>query len=604
MSAWKGEEEVGNALMSLASAKGISANRIKGAVTALMKWAKEYKRVVHAVENVMWKADVEHRLAYMYLIDALIRASQAKSGDDKDPFAKRFGQHLHHTLNACRKVPDDAQMNVKRVVVEWTKRNVFTREDIESAGGADFLGDGPLNPSHAMDMPKESITSLLDNLKRLKQQQVDLTQHVRPPSHDDANSRGGQEQGRYIHPPPYAPQHHEVSPRDHGRPRDHSSYHPSSSLLPTPPPSNVPPPSRYVTPPTSVAASRYDLPPRYDDPPSASRYDDMQPRSRYDEPPPPRNRFDSAPPPLSRFDLPPPISPRGYSRPSSPPRGYHPPNSPPRGYPPNSPRGYPPQQGYGGPPSSSYSNDSRLSSPPGGRYNSQENNFKQRGRSRSRSRSPIKRPRGGGPLICRDFEVGLCTRGNNCRFPHGEGGNGNRPLSPRGRQPPPPASSFSMGGPKVKVCYSYPNCRFGDRCTFAHIDRPGGNAPGGGNFQSAPPQTLASSAYDTKPISPLRRSQSMGINNTIPPPTTTHYQQAPPSLDTHAPPPAAPRQRRSRWEEKKVLTPTHQEMPMETSPTATTIAPTSPQKETSRQEDDEPADDAAAEFTLEYDDEN
>ncbi|RHY28063.1 hypothetical protein DYB32_006290 [Aphanomyces invadans] len=107
MSGWKGEEELKGALASLASAKGVSANRIKAACTTCMKWSKEYKRVVHAVEMAMWKSDVEHRLAYMYLIDALIRASQTKYGDEKDHFAKRFGQHLHHTLAACRKAPDD-----------------------------------------------------------------------------------------------------------------------------------------------------------------------------------------------------------------------------------------------------------------------------------------------------------------------------------------------------------------------------------------------------------------------------------------------------------------------------------------------------------------
>ncbi|RHY75720.1 hypothetical protein DYB35_006778 [Aphanomyces astaci] len=180
MSSWKGEEELKGALSSLATAKGVSANRIKGATVACMKWSKEYKRVVHAVENVMWKADVEHRLAYMYLIDALIRASQTKFGDDKDHFAKRFGLHMHHTLSACRKVPDDHKSNVKKVVVEWKKRGVYTAQEIEEAGGADFLGDGPLDSGDRPPPSKEKISSLLDSLQKLKQQH----QQDAPPATD------------------------------------------------------------------------------------------------------------------------------------------------------------------------------------------------------------------------------------------------------------------------------------------------------------------------------------------------------------------------------------------------------------------------------------
>jgi len=107
---WQGEEEMKQALGSLACAKGTSATRIKAATGACMKYHKEYKRVVHAVESAMWKAEAEHRLAYLFLMDALIRQSQAKYGIEKDHFAKRFGLHLNQTLSAVRKVPKELQV--------------------------------------------------------------------------------------------------------------------------------------------------------------------------------------------------------------------------------------------------------------------------------------------------------------------------------------------------------------------------------------------------------------------------------------------------------------------------------------------------------------
>ncbi|KAF0728361.1 hypothetical protein Ae201684P_007919 [Aphanomyces euteiches] len=587
MSGWKGEEEVGEALKSLATAKGISATRIKNACTVLMKWSKEYKRVVHAVEHVLWKADAEHRLAYLYLIDALIRASQAKYGEDKDTFGKRFGIHLNHTLAACRKVPDDAKGNVKRVVAEWIKRNVYTTQDIEKAGAMDFLGDGPLN---SVETNKERIASLLDNLKDnmqiFKQQKQEEPTDSRPP-HD--RSRRDEYSSRN-------------SPPRHQQSYDRNQ--PSGSLLPTP---AGPGGSQYRSPTSRMDAgprSRFDAPPprydgpspRYDGPSSrfdrpSSRFDDPpsqfdRPPSRFDGPPsrfdgpppsrfdgPPPSRFDGPPPsrfdgpPTSRFDGPPP------SRFDGPPpsRFDGPPPSRFDGPPPSRFDGPPPSRFDGPPPSRFDGPPSRFDGPPNS-YASRamsptgsKESFK-RGRSRSRSRSP-KRSRG----LCHDFEQGRCSRGNNCRFSHDGDVSNSRP-------PP----SKAQSAPKTRMCNTYPavqNCRFGDRCSFAHSER-----------------ELASQD---------KFNHAMN-NNNIPPPTT-HYPVPPPtqqqqqSLSNHSEPPpplattatsSAPqqtppvRQRRSRWEDKK---------PASQAPVETPEAP---------KEDDDAAEAAAPEFTLEYDDEN
>ncbi|KAF0683069.1 Aste57867_24849 [Aphanomyces stellatus] len=522
MAEWKGEDEVKEALKSLASAKGISATRIKGASAVLMKWSKEYKRVVHAVENVMWRAESEFRLAYMYLIDALIRASMTKGSDDKGVFAKRFGLHLEQTLNACRKVPDENKANVKRVVLEWTKRGVFTPEDIESAGGADFLGDGPLNSPTPGEPDKEKITSLLDNLKRLKEQGSVVLSQPRPeveaPSPREARREPPPQQTHPLRHSPPRPQYHQGPPQN---PRYDSSYGTSGA-------------------PQYAAPSQYDAPPQYGAPPP-----------QYGAPPP---QYGAPPPqygaPPSQYGAPPPQ----YGAPP-PQYGAPPPTNPPFG------SSYPRQM----------SGTSPRPTP----------DALKRPRSRSRSRSPMKRTRP--PLICRDFQVGRCTRGSNCRFPHGAEDNvgfgGMRP--PRPMQPNHP--KMNPHQVKTRLCNSFPNCRFGDRCTFAHGERELGTS-----------------------YAPNLEDKTTGHNNNIPPhhtaplhPPTTAAMHQDTSSGYDAEP---PRQRRSRWEDKQPMAdgPAAPAIGMRVSPPV--VEPPKVSMPPPKKED--PVEEAPVlEFTLEYDDE-
>ncbi|ETV65054.1 hypothetical protein H257_18140 [Aphanomyces astaci] len=632
MSSWKGEEELKGALSSLATAKGVSANRIKGATVACMKWSKEYKRVVHAVENVMWKADVEHRLAYMYLIDALIRASQTKFGDDKDHFAKRFGLHMHHTLSACRKVPDDHKSNVKKVVVEWKKRGVYTAQEIEEAGGADFLGDGPLDSGDRPPPSKEKISSLLDSLQKLKQQHqqdappaTDRDQPPRkesPPRHQyDIMSASAYQQRpspsqpkpRYADPSSASSQsssRFEAAPNRYpdDMPTPSSRFdQPSTSRFNQPPPPN----SRFDQPPqqgtsrfdqpTQQANSRFDQPPqqgssRFDQPPqqSSSRFDQNQANSRFDQPQGVNSRRFDQPPSNTRFDAPPNPSFARFDQPPSGPFNALPPKHQEFGYPP--PR----------------SDGSLLGrNPPG------QETLK-RARSRSRSRSPNKRR---GP--CRDFQMGRCSRGNQCRFAHdGDVPSNHGPPPPMASILPSPQSTMPppfLGKPpqlKTRLCNTFPNCRFGDRCNFAHGERELGTIGGGSTDgflnKSLPPQFLRQPSPSPflqghHPPHPMHMMMMAGmpmmnpINNTIP---STCTPMAPPHhtpMAHHTPtePNQPPRQRRSRWEDKKPSAPTtssHQDQAKRHDDP--------PQRKLDV--DDEPAEDTAPapEFTLEYDDDN
>ena len=52
-----------------------------------------YKHVVHSVEKFTSKAPADHKLAGIYVMDAIIRNSQHKS-KDKDIYAPRFAKNI------------------------------------------------------------------------------------------------------------------------------------------------------------------------------------------------------------------------------------------------------------------------------------------------------------------------------------------------------------------------------------------------------------------------------------------------------------------------------------------------------------------------------
>ncbi|KAJ0400310.1 hypothetical protein P43SY_002058 [Pythium insidiosum] len=133
-SVWEGHAELQQALEGLATAKGTSANKVKAVANAAFHYAKDYKRVVHDIEIFLWKADVEHRLAALYAMDAIMRQSQAKLGA-KDPFVKRFLLHMTNTVSAVKKIPQESQDSVRHVLEEWQARGYYTPDQIEEAGG-------------------------------------------------------------------------------------------------------------------------------------------------------------------------------------------------------------------------------------------------------------------------------------------------------------------------------------------------------------------------------------------------------------------------------------------------------------------------------------
>ncbi|KAG7400726.1 hypothetical protein PHYBOEH_004532 [Phytophthora boehmeriae] len=177
--AWEGYESLHKALEGLASAKGVSQSRIGAVAKLATHYAKFYKHVVHDIEVFLWKAEVEHRLAGLYAIDAIIRQSHAKNGP-KDAYVKRFSIRLTDTIAAVKKVPEQQQPKVKHVIEEWQKRGVYTATQIEEAGGQEFVYSGNDQDERSGNItPRTSpgkLASLLSIIKQKKEEQ-DHTSH-------------------------------------------------------------------------------------------------------------------------------------------------------------------------------------------------------------------------------------------------------------------------------------------------------------------------------------------------------------------------------------------------------------------------------------------
>uniref|UniRef100_H3GR17 CID domain-containing protein n=1 Tax=Phytophthora ramorum TaxID=164328 RepID=H3GR17_PHYRM len=199
--AWEGFEKLKQALEGLATAKGVSQSRIGAVAKLAAHYSKFYKHVVHDIEVFLWKAEVEHRLAGLYAIDAIIRQAHAKNGP-KDVYVKRFLIRLADTIAAVKKVPEESQLKVRHVIEEWQKRGVYSTKQIEDAGGREYLFKGQEEQSENVT-PRASpgkLASLLSIIKQKKgEQEHPGDQQSRPPFNDSytRDQRQGDKGGAY-----------------------------------------------------------------------------------------------------------------------------------------------------------------------------------------------------------------------------------------------------------------------------------------------------------------------------------------------------------------------------------------------------------------------
>ncbi|KAG6580390.1 RNA polymerase II C-terminal domain-binding protein RA4 [Phytophthora cinnamomi] len=201
--AWEGFEKLKQALEGLATAKGVSQSRIGAVAKLAAHYSKFYKHVVHDIEVFLWKAEVEHRLAGLYAIDAIIRQAHAKN-DPKDAYVKRFLIRLSDTVAAVKKVPEQSQPKVRHVIEEWQKRGIYTAKQIEDVGGREYLCNAQEERSGNVT-PRTSpgkLASLLSIIKQKKEQQEHSGENQTRPPHEgsyDTDGRQRDDAGAYNH---------------------------------------------------------------------------------------------------------------------------------------------------------------------------------------------------------------------------------------------------------------------------------------------------------------------------------------------------------------------------------------------------------------------
>ncbi|EGZ29852.1 hypothetical protein PHYSODRAFT_310030 [Phytophthora sojae] len=192
--AWEGYEKLKQALEGLATAKGVSQSRIGAVAKLAAHYSKFYKHVVHDIEVFLWKAEVEHRLAGLYAIDAIIRQAHAKN-DPKDAYVKRFLIRLSDTIAAVKKVPEQSQPKVRHVIEEWQKRGIYTPKQIEDVGGREYLYTGQEERSGNVT-PRTSpgkLASLLSIIKQKKEEQVHSGDPQSRPPHEGSYGGDGRQ---------------------------------------------------------------------------------------------------------------------------------------------------------------------------------------------------------------------------------------------------------------------------------------------------------------------------------------------------------------------------------------------------------------------------
>uniref|UniRef100_K3WU63 C3H1-type domain-containing protein n=1 Tax=Globisporangium ultimum (strain ATCC 200006 / CBS 805.95 / DAOM BR144) TaxID=431595 RepID=K3WU63_GLOUD len=563
--AWEGYAELHQALEGLACAKGTSANRIKAVAAAALKYAKDYKRVVHDVEM-------------LYAIDAIIRQSQIKFAA-KDPFAKRFSLHLSNTIAAVKKIPEESQQNVRHVLHEWQSRGFYTATQVEDAGGRQYSiasNSQPLDDQHHRGRESTETTptasagklaSLLSIIKKQKERKEQQDQQPPPSILGDAPSLLPSPTG-----PPHS-QHERQSPTERSyldRSAEYDKHqHPSErdtfnnhgdrrqgGLLPEPTSGHVrrdmdggrdqydesravkkPRGSRWGPPKANEDAR----PPPIDTAPH-SRSGDLSPRYGAGGMPPrspPRRRMDDAPQQNASF----------RPSPSGPPRRddwHHAPTTTDhqrndgfaRGHPDHS-RSPPmdklrqPSPGGGrvggyGYDKEAFHDNNRFAQDPSnpvyappptsGRHDERHHQPMHSNAAKATASSGEKIPGTSGE-VCRKFLAGRCTFGDRCWHIHNQqGGMPSRP------------SRVEMNEAKRKtvLCANFPKgtCRFGDNCSFAHgehdLDRSTGPRSRG-----LPPTPGNSSSFDSS--ASRWQTRSGGNSNDS---TTTHHQQQQASMSS------------------------------------------------------------------------
>lgn len=122
---WQGENDLKNCLNDLVGDCSIS--KIKHLCGVCFKHQAEYKMVVFEIEKFIKKSPQSDRLAGLFALDALCKASRSQFGKEKDFFSNRFALRLKDTLAQIdyNILPDKEKSIVSRMFDEWRRKEMF-----------------------------------------------------------------------------------------------------------------------------------------------------------------------------------------------------------------------------------------------------------------------------------------------------------------------------------------------------------------------------------------------------------------------------------------------------------------------------------------------
>ena len=113
---WAGSMDLKHCLLDLKSSTIVSSSKVQHAAKVSLDYAHEYKFVVHAIENFIWKNTVEFRFAGFCVLDSIVRQSHGKN-KEKDVFAPRFSKRMKQTLCAMKETSVRDQVCIECILV-------------------------------------------------------------------------------------------------------------------------------------------------------------------------------------------------------------------------------------------------------------------------------------------------------------------------------------------------------------------------------------------------------------------------------------------------------------------------------------------------------
>ncbi|KAH6576564.1 hypothetical protein BASA50_000015 [Batrachochytrium salamandrivorans] len=137
-------------LHALAESKlPVSASRITALTKMAMVHIKLYKNIVHSIEKFVQKCKPDYKLAGLYVIDSIVRASLKSSEKEKSPtsspYLRRFEEKLESIFTSLVQASSKDQPRMKRVIALWVKSNIFNPEQLSVIDQAYFPDDDNTN---------------------------------------------------------------------------------------------------------------------------------------------------------------------------------------------------------------------------------------------------------------------------------------------------------------------------------------------------------------------------------------------------------------------------------------------------------------------------